>query len=348
MKASKWFITVAVLLALVVLADSGVAQSKRVGTAAASQLLIPIGARDLALGGASIANTKGVEAMYWNPAGLGRIHSGAEGMFSTMSYIADINVNYGAVAANFEGFGVVGLSFTALDFGDIPLTSESDPENQQGRFFSPSFMTLNFGFARGLTDAIAAGMNLKLVSEKVERVSASAFALDLGIQYKGLVGVKGLELGVAVKNIGPQMKYEGPGLYHSALTQEGLRPTQRLLSEAGSFELPSVIEIGLSYEGLVENNIYYGVNGVFSNNNLYNDEYKVGAELGYQMETFEIYGRFGMGFVPQVEKVDNIFGESFGVGVHWNAPGVQFTVDYAYRSAQYFNGNNVFSIKFGF
>ena len=142
MKASKWFISVAVLLALVVLADSGIAQSKRVGTGAATQLLIPVGARDMALGGSSIANAKGAEAMYWNPAGLGRMQNSAEGLFSTMSYIADIGISHGAIAGAFESFGVVGLSITSFDFGDIPLTTEADPENVGGRFFSPSFVTV--------------------------------------------------------------------------------------------------------------------------------------------------------------------------------------------------------------
>lgn len=349
MKASKWFISVAVLLALVVLTDNGFGQSKRVGTAAASELLIPIGARDLALGGSSIANSKGLEAMFWNPAGLGRMHNSAEGMFSSMSYIADIGVDYGAVAGSFESFGVVGLSITSMDFGDIPLTTEADPENESGRFFSPAFVTVNFGYARGLTDAIAAGFNLKLISEQIERVSAMGFAVDIGIQYSGLVGVKGLELGVVVKNIGPQMQYQGSGLYHTSLPTEGLRPSQRFLSEAGSFELPSVIEIGLSYEGTVENNLHYGVNSVFSNNSLYYDEYKLGAEIGYIMEEIELFGRFGMGLVPEIEDGNShIFGESFGAGIHWNAPGMDITVDYAFRSAEFFDGNNVFSVKFGF
>jgi hypothetical protein len=349
MKASKWFISVAVLLMLVVLMDNAMGQAKRVGTASASQLLIPIGARDMALGGSSIANSKGLEAMYWNPAGLGRMHNSAEGMFSSMSYIADIGVDYAAVAGSFESFGVLGLSITSMDFGDIPLTTEADPENESGRFFSPAFVTVNFGFARGITDAIAAGINLKLVSEQIERVSASAFAIDIGVQYSGLVGVKGLQLGVVVKNIGPQMQYGGSGLYHTSLPIEGLRPSQRFLSEAASFELPSVIEIGLSYEGSVENNIRYGLNSVFSNNSLYYDEYKVGAELGYVMESFEIFGRFGMGMVPEISDAEtHIFGESFGAGIHWNAPGVDITVDYAFRSAEFFDGNNVFSVKFGF
>lgn len=191
MKATKLFTALAVMLAVVVLADSTYAQSsKRVGTAAATQLLIPVGARDLAMGGASIANTKGVEAMYWNVAGLGRIHSSAEGMFSSMSYIADIGVNYGAVGATFGDFGVVGLSVSTLDFGDIPLTTNDDPENTSGRFYSPNFVTVGLSYARALTDAISAGLTFKVVSEQIDRVSSSGLALDIGVQYNRLVGIQ--------------------------------------------------------------------------------------------------------------------------------------------------------------
>ncbi len=348
MKPNKLFMAVAVLLCLVVLVDGGYAQNKRVGTASASQLLIPVGARNLALGGSAIANSQGVEAIYWNPAGLGRMHNPAEAMFSTMSYIADITVNYGGVAGTFGDFGTLGLAMTSLSFGDIPLTTEDDPENQSGRFYSPTFVTIGIAYGRALTDAIAVGVTGKIISEQIERAGASAFALDIGIQYSKLIGVQGLELGVAVKNIGPQMQYEGPGLYRVARSSDGRRPEQRYRSEAASFELPSVVELGLSYEGRVENNIMYGVNSTFTNNNLYMDEYKLGAEVGFLMETVELYGRVGMGLVPQAEDDENIFGESFGLGVHFNSPGVDITVDYAYRSVSLFDGNNVFSVKLGF
>ena len=39
----------------------------------------------------------GVDAIYWNPAGLGRMSDRRRGMMSSMSYIADINVVYGAL-----------------------------------------------------------------------------------------------------------------------------------------------------------------------------------------------------------------------------------------------------------
>jgi hypothetical protein len=349
MKSTKLFTALAVLLAVVVLADSGYAQtSKRVGTAAATQLLIPVGARDLAMGGASIANSKGVEAVYWNVAGLGRMHSSAEGMFSNMSYIADIGVNNGTVGGRFGDFGVIALSITTLDFGDIPLTSQDDPENFSGRFYSPNFVTVGLSFARSLTDAISAGITAKIISEQIDRVSASGFALDIGVQYNRLIGIQGLELGVVVKNIGPQMAYDGPGLYKLARSSEGQRPEQRFKSEAASYELPSTVEIGLGYTGNVQNNIEYALSGAFTNNNLYLDEYKVGAELGFGFDALMLYGRAGMGFIPQAENDENIFGNTFGAGLHYNASGIEITVDYAYRTVDLFDANNVFSVKLGF
>ena len=45
----------------------------RIGTAAGVQVQVPVGARDLAMGGSDIAYTKGLSAMYWNPAGLAHI-----------------------------------------------------------------------------------------------------------------------------------------------------------------------------------------------------------------------------------------------------------------------------------
>lgn len=336
-----------ICVALAVVVDSVYAQNKKTGTAAATELLIPVGARDLALGGSTIATSTGLEAIYWNPAGLGRLSHSAEGMFSNMTYIADISVNYGAVGAAFGDFGVVALSVKSLNFGDIPLTSEDDPENASGRFFSPTYVTIGLSYARALTDAISAGGTVKLISEQIDRVSASGFALDFGIQYKGLVGVSGLSLGVAVKNIGPQMKYTGSGLYRNAIAGDGRRPEQKYQSDAASFELPSVVEVGLGYSGTMEN-MMWGVTGSFTNNNLYLDEYRVGGEIGVTMESLRLFGRAGVGMVPQAESKANIFGGTFGFGLGYLTGGVDITVDYAYRQVDFFDANQVISVKLGF
>lgn len=349
MKPRLFLLTVLVVfVATAIMPLLSMAQNKRVGTAAATQLLIPVGARGFAMGGSSVAVAHGVEAIHWNPAGLGRMDHSAEGLFSTMSYIADINVSYGAVAGSFRGFGVVGFSVKSLDFGDIPLTTEDDPEGRLGRVFSPTFLTLGFSYARALTDAISAGATVKLISERIERVSSSGVAFDLGVQYKGLVGISGLHLGVAIKNIGPQMKYDGPGLLRTAITTEGRRPDQRYKVDAAGFELPSLVEIGLGYDQKLGNNMMARVSTSFTNNNLYLDEYRVGGELEYGMESLRLFGRGGIGLIPDAGEREDIFGATLGGGFRYIAAGVDLTIEYAYRQAEFFKGNQVFSVKLAF
>ena len=70
----------------------------------AAQLLVPVGARDLAMGGANLANTENLEAIYWNPAGLSSMANRAAGQFSTMQIFNDIRVNYVAVAVKASEF----------------------------------------------------------------------------------------------------------------------------------------------------------------------------------------------------------------------------------------------------
>ncbi len=323
------------------------AQNKRLGTAGASELLIPVGGRDLAMGGSGIATSKGVEALYWNPAGVSRMLSSAEGMFSYMSYIADIKVSYAAVAGNF-GFGTLGFSFKSLSFGDIPLTTEDDPEGRTGRTYSPSYVTLGVGYSRALTDAISAGVNVKLVSERIDLVSTGGVAFDVGVQYSQLAGFKGLTFGLAVKNIGPQMTFDGPGLLHDAIPTQGLRPEQKFKSEVASFELPSSLELGLTYDLPVGEKYVARVNGVFANNNLAENEYHLGGEVGYIAEGVQLYGRGGYNFQEHNINDSYIYGATLGGGIIYMAPGINVTIDYAWRQTKFFTSNNVVSVKLGF
>jgi hypothetical protein len=350
MKSRLLIGAVLLCVSLVLAFGTTFAQNQRIGTAAATELLIPVGARDMALGGSTIANSSGVEAIHWNPAGLGRLTHAAEAMFSTMSYLADTRMSYGAVAAQFGEFGVMGLSIRSLDFGDIPMTTVDDPEGLAGRTYSPTYMTLALTYGRALTDAISAGATAKLISERIDRVSAGGFAFDLGLQYDGLVGVSGLQLGVVVKNIGPQISYDGGGLYRTAISTEGDRPEQRYKVEAASFELPSTLEIGLGYTGKVQDNMVYTLNGVFMNNNLYEDEYKVGGEYGIKLAPVELYARAGYGFVPRVKEAeDRIFRATLGFGIVYDiSGGATLGIDFGYRQVELFDDNIAMAIKLGF
>jgi len=322
--------------------------NKRIGTAAASELLIPVGARDMAMSGAGLATTSGIGALFWNPGGVPRLEGSAEGMFSTMTYIADITVNYGAVGIKFGTFGTVAFSIKTLGFGDIPLTTVDDPEGVAGRTFSPNFTTVGLTYGRQFTDAITVGATFKLISEQMHRVTGSGFAMDVGIQYHGVAGITGVNLGVCLKNVGPQLKFDGPGLLRRATASVGRRPDQYYASLAQSWELPTSIEIGLAYEYVMSEELNFNLNTAYINNSLALDNYRVGAEANFMVGDLAISGRGGMDLWDAAEDDEAIFGPTFGGGITYKAPNIGITIDYAYRSVDLFSNNSMFSVILSF
>jgi len=100
----------------------------RIGTASGSQLLIPVGARDMALGGATVANTNGVEAIGWNPAGVVMMKNRSEAIFSYLNYFAGMGVSFSGVAVNLGYIGYMGFSLKALHVGEIEKTTADLPD----------------------------------------------------------------------------------------------------------------------------------------------------------------------------------------------------------------------------
>src|SRR3989304_2664543 len=254
-------------LALLVVSSGVMAQNQRVGTTAPPWVPIPTGARDLALGGSSIATTSGLESVHWNPAGVGRLSSSAEGMFSSLTYIADVTLTYAGVAGSFGEFGNVAFSLKSLNIGEIPITTGTDPEGLVGRSFSPTFVSVGLAYARSITDAISFGITAEVIGETIYRGSASAAAFVVGIQFRSLVGIQGFNSGLALKNTGTEMRYDGSGLYRFAQTTNSSLPAQFYKTQAAGAELPATVELGLSYEGRPTEKIQYegGGNSVHDN-----------------------------------------------------------------------------------
>ena len=332
------FLTV-VLLAGLVATIAFAGNPKRVGTAGAQELVIPVGSRGMGLGGADIAGTSGTEALFWNPAGLARGTNGVEAMFSQMSYIADIGVSYGALNVNAGDLGYIGFGIKSLNIGDISNTTEDFPDGT-GQHFSPTFVVAGFSYARMLNDHVAIGVLMNMISEKIMSTSSTGFALNAGVQYVG-IGVPELKLGIVVKNIGPNMSYDGSNLYVTAQAQDGLRAAQYYKVEVASFELPTTMEIGLSYDKKIGemNSVVLAAN--FENNNYLEDEYKFGAEYGYNNTVFL---RGGYDISPKAPADSYIYDYSAGVGVNLDLGGFGFTFDYAYRHVKYFTSNNVVTV----
>ena len=105
MKNNKSLIFKILLFLLVLLVPLFAGDGARNGTAGGVQVLIPVGPQALAMGGANTAVVNGVDAIFWNPAGLANMPNKFQSNVSTMKIFNSINVNYLALGANMGKLG---------------------------------------------------------------------------------------------------------------------------------------------------------------------------------------------------------------------------------------------------
>lgn len=321
---------------------------KRTGTAGASELLIPVGPRGIAMGESNLVTATGIEALFWNPAGVSHMQNNADVLFSHMSYIADIGIEYGAVAANFEGFGTIALSIKALSIGDIAVTTTTNPDGT-GEVFSPSMVTTGLSYSRMLTDAISVGLTANLVSERLADVSATGIAFDFGVIYQNLGDINGLSIGVVMKNLGPEMQFDGSGLYQEGQIGGVNRPPTFYKVDSAPFEMPFNFQLAAGYKPVVDEMNSLEFTGVYMNNNFSPDEYKLGGEYGYNDLFFVRAGyQFASGAADSFGESNYIFGFTAGAGINYEVEGFGVKVDYAFRETQFFDGNHIFALTLGF
>lgn len=348
----KKFINKSLILTLAVLwlaSGNTSAQENRTGTNAASELLIPVGGRYIGLGGASIASVQGIEAIYWNPAGLNRSNYSANAMFSYMRHISDINVNYVAVSANFGGFGTLGFSIKSLNIGDIEVTTEDAPDGT-GAVISPQFITTGLTYSRALSDRVNVGATLNVVSENIDRVGATGFAIDAGVQYSNLGKIDGLSIGVAIKNIGPAMQYGGAGLNRNSQPVNSDRGPSPYQIVAQKDELPTTLELGLSYALPIGGKDELLLTSLFQDNNFQENVGRFGAEYNFR-DLFFLRGGYSLSpDTPDdaVGKNAYIYGLTLGAGLHYDFTGLGIDINYAYRDLAFFSSSNVISVSLGF
>jgi opacity protein-like surface antigen len=332
------------LLVIGFAAVSYAGDASRRGTNGADQLFIPVGARSIATSGAFLANVSGVEAIYYNPAGLGSM-VGTQAMFDYTSYIADISISYLAVGTNLGDLGSIGLTYKSINFGDIPVTTVDNPDGT-GQTYSPSYVTAGLTYAKALTDRVIAGASFKVIYEGILNTAATGWAIDFGVQYHFN---KNLSLGVSVANIGNNMRYTGEDLKIKTPVLDSRLGGGNAVYEADTepFQIPSYFELSAAYKFFFNEQTTLGLGATFRNNNNLDDQIRVGAEFAF-MNMFYLRG----GYNYYTHNSDDYLFNSFsaGAGVRWEMiDGVTIMFDYAYRavSENAFNANNIFTITLG-
>jgi hypothetical protein len=343
----KKIVLIALLVIIVVLlcAVSLIAQNKA-GTSAAPELLIPIGAKSVAMAGSNISSVTGTDAISWNPAGLDGSESPTSALFSYRAYIADIGISYLAVGSRFEGLGSLGFTLRSFNIGSIPVTTEDAPDGN-GQVINPTFFTLGLTYSKQLSDRVSIGATTNLVNEGFGGVSATGLAFDVGVQYQNPASLKGLSLGVVVRNVGTTMQYGGSSLWRQATDANSIRGLTYYKVEAASFQMPSVIDIGLGYTKSIGGDNTLSISAAYENDNYGIDSYRIGGQVTL-MSALSI--RLGYLYSTDQGGTASIF-QNYSLGAGFNLQkiaGLGISFDYAYVPVQYFSGNHLIDIRMNF
>jgi len=342
----KYIAIVMITLLACVQVDAG--NPDRQGEAGATELLFNPWARSAGLHSMSTASVFGVEALRLNIAGLSRME-GTELLIGNTRLFEGTDIRLNAL-----GFGrkmgensAFGITLTSVDFGDIPITTSAQPEGTGGSF-SPNFFHIGVGYSYIYDNKISVGILVRGISESLTNASAFGIALDAGVQY--VTGEDdNFKLGISLRNIGSPMTFSGEGLSYE-VDNPGTTTDFPITfdARAESFELPSVLNIGVSYDFLPTEDIKFRTLANFTANSFSRDEvgagvefffkdfvalraaYKIELDAGSQAER-DVYTGFAAGFslyLP-VKKLENR----------------KVGIDYAYRATDPFRGTHNFTVR---
>ena len=190
-------------------------------------LEVPAGARASALGGAFSSLAQGVEAAFWNPAGL----EGVKGIQITgthVEYVQSLRHDQFAVAGRSFGGGLA-ASLRALY--SEPIEERDELGNLTGSFGAHDF-EFALAYGRSVAPGLSVGGSVQALRERIADASASTWAAGFGAVWAP-ARVGGLRLGLSAHNLGSAARYNldgGPG---------------------APVELPAAVQTGASWQRLL-------------------------------------------------------------------------------------------------
>jgi hypothetical protein len=328
----------------------------RSGQAGASELLINPWVRGASWGSVNTSNAVGLEAMFSNIAGIAHT-KGTEIIFAYTNWLSGSGVNvmaFGVSQKLGQNKGVLGINVMSMSFGEIDITTTNSPEGTHG-VYKPTYLNINLAYAKAFSNSIYGGINIKLISESIADASAQGIALDAGIQY--ITGEKDqIKFGVALKNVGAPMKFNGDGLsFRGIIPSHGNDNDLFTVSQRSEkYELPATLRIGASYDFLIGDLHRITLAGNFQSNSFTKDQFTLGLEYALKYY-FSIRGGYtyqnGM-FSSSIAERGTVFTgltAGFSVSVPFNKEKeTGIAIDYAYRSTNPYSGTHSIGLKLNF
>ena len=120
------------------------------GTTAAQFLKIEVGAKSIGMGGAFVSLANDASALYWNPAGIGKLGTGINVGATYTRWFGGITDNFLGVVIPVSDKYRLGLSMTLVDYGDLRTATIQQDVN--GGTFNANDLAIGLTFAGALTD----------------------------------------------------------------------------------------------------------------------------------------------------------------------------------------------------
>jgi hypothetical protein len=276
-------------------------------------------------------------AMFYNPASMGWFEPISSVAIGQVNWFADIDYNYASAVykpANGQ-YGLFGVSFLFVDYGDIQQTIRAD--NEQGYLdigtYKPYATMIGLGYSIALSEKFSIGANIKYAKEDLgtspikydesgsnlilKKNRTETMVFDFGLIYK--TGFKSLTLGMSARNFAKDLTYEEE-----------------------SFELPLSFQVGLSINAVDFTNLDKDQNSILlSLDMVHPRDYSEQAMIGLEYTFIKMFSLRAGYTVPT-----DLQGISFGAGFQKDFNPLGLKLDYSFT--QFNILGNVHRVSFHF
>lgn len=328
------------ILVLILITSTTIAQTQKTGTTAAQVLKFNVGPRAIGMGGAFTAVSDDITAMYWNPGGTANIQMN-EAFFNHTSLYADIRHDFAAIASHLSDFGTIGAFVSVLSMDEMMVRTVEMPEGT-GEFFNAGAIVIGLNYSRFLTENFAIGGNFKYINESIWNMSATGFGIDIGTMYK-LPVLNELRIAASISNFGTKMQLAGRDITQVVPSGAGGQNFVNTNIELDHFDLPLLFRFGLSTDVIKDgtSKLVVAVDAIHPND--HTEYINAGAEYSWN-EVLYLRAGYNSLFEQDTEK-----GLTLGFGVHYRIIDmVKVKLDYAYQDFGRLKDVHYFSVGVNF
>ena len=229
----------------------------------------------------------------------------------------------------------------SIDLGKLINTTEDAPEGT-GATFTPSIFNLGASYSYLFENKVSVGVTAKFVTESIANAGASAMALDAGVQY--VTGEHdNFKFGISLRNVGGKMRFTGEGLT-TARPNPGPTFSYNLsyFSRGAAYELPSQLNIGMSYDWILGQVSRLSMILDFTSNAFSRDQAGVGLEYTVA-KFFAVRAAYKMEFSTPAGSTQATIDDGFAGGFSFSFPvkkdsETRLGIDYSYRNTAIYQG----------